>query len=283
MSNNRKRYEFKDGFVKGIPIGLGYIPVSFTFGIMVVSGGLPAWLAIFTSVSNLTSAGQFAGIQLILAGAGYFEIALTIFVINMRYMLMSLSLSQKIEQKTSLRQRLIFGFGITDETFAVASVEKKKLTAEYMYGLITAPILGWTAGTAMGALTSGVLSDRLSAAMGIALYAMFIAIIIPPAKKSLPIFATILEAVAITCLLKYVSLFDFISEGFKIIIATILASGISAALFPVNEEANGGDGDSGENALLEDYGEKRDEESVQEEESSERSELGSKIFRTDIE
>lgn len=287
LSNNKKRYEFKDGFVKGIPIGLGYIPVSFTFGIMVVSGGLPAWLAVFTSVSNLTSAGQFAGIQLILAGTGYIEIALTIFVINMRYMLMSLSLSQKIEQKTSLRQRLIFGFGITDETFAVASVEKKKLTAEYMYGLITAPILGWTAGTAMGALTSGVLSDRLSAAMGIALYAMFIAIIIPPAKKSVPIFMTILEAVVITCILKYVSWFDFISEGFKIIIATIVASGISAVLFPVNDDSDGNAEDFGKNVKTGDgageYEEERDDKSVRQEDSSEHSELKSKILKEDIE
>jgi len=238
-SNSNKAYEFKDGLVKGVPIGLGYLPVSFTFGIMVVSGGLPAWLAIFTSLSNLTSAGQFAGVQLILAGVGYFEIALTVFVINMRYMLMSLALSQKIESGTKLYQRLIFGFGITDEVFAIASVEKKKLTAEYMYGLMTCPIVGWTIGTALGAFTSGILPERLADAMGIALYSMFIAIIIPPAKKSIPILVTILEAVAVTCIFKYVSVFDFISDGFKIILATIIAAGISAVIFPVKDEESG--------------------------------------------
>ena len=228
--------EYRDGFIKGIPICLGYIPVSFTFGLMAVTGGLSRWLTIFTSLSNVTSAGQFAGVQLIFAGAGLFEIALTTFVINMRYMLMSLSLSQKIAEGTALWKRLIFGFGITDEIFAIAAVEKKKLTAAYMFGLMTTPIFGWTLGTTLGAFTSGLLSDRLAAAMGIALYAMFIAIIIPPAKKSKAVLITIIEATAIMCIFKYVRFFDFISDGFKIILATVIAAGISAALFPVKEE-----------------------------------------------
>ena len=228
--------EYRDGFIKGIPICLGYIPVSFTFGLMAVTGGLSRWLTIFTSLSNVTSAGQFAGVQLIFAGAGLFEIALTTFVINMRYMLMSLSLSQKIAEGTALWKRLIFGFGITDEIFAIASVEKKKLTAAYMFGLMTTPIFGWTLGTTLGAFTSGLLSDRLAAAMGIALYAMFIAIIIPPAKKSKAVLITIIEATAIMCIFKDVRFFDFISDGFKIILATVIAAGISAALFPVKEE-----------------------------------------------
>lgn len=228
--------EYRDGFIKGIPVCLGYLPVSFTFGLMAVSGGLARWLTIFTSLSNLTSAGQFAGVQLIFAGAGLFEIALTTFVINMRYMLMSLSLSQKIAEGTQLWKRLIFGFGITDEIFAIASIEKKKLTAAYMFGLMTTPIFGWTLGTALGAFTSGILPARLAAAMGIALYAMFIAIIIPPAKKSKAVMITIIEATVIMCIFKYVHFFDFISDGFKIIIATMFAAGISAAFFPVKEE-----------------------------------------------
>lgn len=238
MLTKETKDEYRDGFIKGIPICLGYIPVSFTFGLMAVTGGLPRWLTIFTSISNVTSAGQFAGVQLIFAGAGLFEIALTTFVINMRYMLMSLALSQKIHEETPLWKRLIFGFAITDEIFAIASVERKKLTASYMFGLMSTPIFGWTLGTALGAFTSGLLSDRLSAAMGIALYAMFIAIIIPPAKKSKAVLITILEATAIMCIFRYVSFFDFISDGFKIIIATVIAAGISAAVFPVKE---GGD------------------------------------------
>ena len=134
--------EFRDGLVKGVPVCLAYLPVSFTFGIMALAGGLPAWLTIFTSLSNLTSAGQFAGVQLIFVDATLVEIALTTLIINLRYMLMSLSLSQRIEKGTPLWKRLIFGFAITDEVFAIASLEKKKITANYMFGLMTTPILG---------------------------------------------------------------------------------------------------------------------------------------------
>ena len=233
--------EFRDGLIKGIPICLGYFPVSFTFGIMTVTGGLPPWLAVFTSLSNLTSAGQFAGVQLIFTGASLFEIGLTTFVINMRYMLMSLSLSQKIDMNTAVWKRLIFGFGITDEIYAIASTEKKTLTAAYMNGLMLTPILGWTAGTAAGAFTSGVLPDRLSDAMGIALYGMFIAIIIPPAKKSIPVLLTVLEAALIMSVFRLFPVFAVISDGFKIILATIIAAGLSAFIFPVDEDSAEGE------------------------------------------
>lgn len=232
-----RKEEYADGFRKGIPIGLGYLPVSFTFGVMAVAGGIPVSLAIFTSLSNLTSAGQFAGTKLIIAGAGYFEIALTTFVINIRYMLMSLALSQKMEEGIGFFRRLLIGYGVTDEVFAIASVEKKKLTAPYMYGLFTAPVIGWTLGTALGALISGLLVDSVANAMGIALYAMFIAIIVPPAKKSKPIVFTILLAVALMILMETVPVFSVISEGFRVIIATILAAGTAAFLFPIREEA----------------------------------------------
>ena len=236
MNENKNISEYRDGLIKGIPVCLAYLPVSFTFGIMAISGGIPAWLAIVTSLSNLTSAGQFAGAQLMFAGATLFEIALTTFVINLRYMLMSLSLSQRIERDTPLWKRMIFGFAITDEIFAIASLEDKKITAEYMFGLMTSPILGWTAGTALGTVASSIMSDRLAAAMGIALYCMFIALIIPPAKKSRAVVATIGEAVAITCILQFVPFFGFISEGFRIIIATVAASAVSALIFPLDEE-----------------------------------------------
>ncbi len=232
-----RKEEYRDGFRKGIPIGLGYLPVSFTFGVMAAAGGIPVSLAVFTSLSNLTSAGQFAGTKLIIAGAGYFEIALTTFVINIRYMLMSLSLSQKMEGGIGFFRRLLIGYGVTDEVFAIASVEKKKLTASYMYGLFTAPVIGWTLGTALGALISGLLVESVANAMGIALYAMFIAIIVPTAKKSRPIIFTILLAVALMVLMQAVPVFAGISEGFRVIIATILAAGAAAFLFPVREEA----------------------------------------------
>ena len=250
LSKGNGMSEFRDGLVKGIPVCLAYLPVSFTFGIMALAGGLPAWLTIFTSLSNLTSAGQFAGVQLIFVDATLVEIALTTLIINLRYMLMSLSLSQKIEKGTPLWKRLIFGFAITDEVFAIASLEKKKITASYMFGLMTTPILGWTTGTALGTIASSIMSDRLAAAMGIALYCMFIALIIPPAKKSRAVVATIAEAVVITCILKYVPIFSFISEGFQIIIATVAASAISAVLFPIKEEDEVGEAHEAEAAEI---------------------------------
>lgn len=145
---------FYEGLKSGIPIGLGYLPVSFTFGFLAVSGGLPVWVAVFISLTNLTSAGQFAGTNLILAGAGYFEVALTTFVINLRYMLMSLSLSQKLDEKTGTGARLALAFGITDETFVVSSLHPGILKASYMLGLITMPILGWNLGTWLGGAIS---------------------------------------------------------------------------------------------------------------------------------
>ena len=224
--------DFACGLKRGVPITLGYIPVGFTFGLMVVTGGLSPWIAVFTSMTNLTSAGQFAGIRVLLAGAGYIEIMLTALVINLRYVLMSLSLTQKVDPKMSLGKRLICSFGITDETFAVAGVEEGRLSFAYLLGLIIGPILAWSGGTALGGLVSTALPPQLGSAMGIALYAMFIALIIPPAVKARPVFGVILISVGINVVLKYVPVFSFISAGFRIIIATIVGAGTSAWLWP---------------------------------------------------
>lgn len=226
--------DFIKGFKNGIPIGLGYIPVSFTFGFMAVSGGLPIWLTVFISMSNLTSSGQFAGTNLILAGASYFEITITTFIINIRYMLMSLSLSQKLKSGIGTIDRLLFSFGITDETFAVASMEKENISSAYMYGLISFPYAGWTLGTILGACATGILPKALQSAMGIALFAMFTALIVPAAKHSKTILCIAFISVATTCILKYVAFFKFISPGFRIIISTFAGAGIGAFLFPDN-------------------------------------------------
>ena len=236
MNSVSRKEEFIDGVKKGIPIGIGYLAVSFTFGIWAVEGGMPIWMVVFISFSNLTSAGQFAGTRLILDAASFFEIGLSVFVINIRYMLMSLALTQKLKEGTRLGQKLIFGFGVTDEVFAVASTRERKVSAPYMYGLISTPIIGWTLGTFLGAVTGNLLPDRLADAMGIALYAMFIAIIIPPAKKSRAIFGAIIISIIITCILKYVPVFSFITDGFAMIIATVIASAVMAVVAPVKEE-----------------------------------------------
>ncbi|MDD6074420.1 MAG: AzlC family ABC transporter permease [Clostridium sp.] len=227
---------FMEGVKSGIPIGMGYLPVSFTFGFLAVSGGLPVWVACFISLTNLTSAGQFAGTNLILAGAGYVEVALTTLVINLRYMLMSLSLSQKLSETTGTLERLVLAFGITDETFVVSSLQPGILKSSYMIGLMTMPIFGWNLGTLLGGSISTLLPQALQNAMGIALYAMFIALIIPAARKSLQVLSVIVMAVTINCLLKYLPVFSFISSGFRVILATILASAYGAWRYPKLED-----------------------------------------------
>lgn len=238
------RREFKKGIKSGLPIGIGYIPVSFTFGFLAVSGGLPIWVAVVISLTNLTSAGQFAGTNLIFAGAGYLEVALTTFVINIRYMLMSLSLSQKLERKTGTLARLALAFGITDETFVVGSLKPGTLTAPFMLGLILMPIAGWNLGTLMGGCISTLLPQALQNAMGIALYAMFIALIIPAAKASVHVLCIICIAVAVQCGLNYIPVFSFLSDGFRVIISTVAAAGLGAWLFL-------GTDDSGETEKIE--------------------------------
>lgn len=233
--NTNKITEYKYGFKKGIPIGLGYLPVSFSFGFMAVNGGLPIWFAVLISITNLTSSGQLAGTNLMIHGGTLLEITLNTLIINLRYFLMSLSLSQKVEKKTSLIHRLIFSFGITDETFALAATEPKNLTSAYMYGLITTPYFGWAIGTLLGACTSNLLPTNLKGAMGIALYAMFIAIIIPPSKKSKPILTIVIMSIAILCIIRYVKFLSFISYGFSIIIATVISAGFGAFMFPISK------------------------------------------------
>lgn len=228
--------EFRYGLKRGLPIALGYVPVSFTFGLMAVSGGIPIWMAVFISLSNLTSAGQFAGTNLIIMGAGFFEITLTTFIINIRYMLMSLSLTQRLDKSMSLTKRLLVGYGVTDEVFSIASMEQGILTFPYLLGLIIGPVIGWTTGTALGAIISAALSDNLSNAMGIALYGMFIAIVLPVAKKSKPVTIIVAISVAVVCILRYVPTFQMISSGFRVIIATIIGAGIGAILFPIADD-----------------------------------------------
>ena len=230
------RSDFRYGFKRGLPITIGYIPVSFAFGLMAVNGGLSPFIAIFISLSNLTSAGQFAGTSLIIAGGSLVEITLTTFVINIRYMLMSLSLSQRLVDHVTLPERMLFSFGITDETFAVASSEEKPLTTSYMLGLIIGPILGWTFGTACGAFLCSALPNSLSNALGIALYGMFLAIIIPPSKHSRKILYIVVIASLLSIVIKYTPLLQEISAGFRVIIVTFITCTIGAILFPIPVE-----------------------------------------------
>jgi len=236
MNSIQNKKDFKLGLKRGIPICLGYLSVSFTFGLLAVNGGIPAWLAIFISISNLTGAGQFACLSLMIAGTNYIEIALTTLIINLRYTLMSISLSQKVDERINTLQRMIFGYAITDEVFSVASVEQGALTFPYMLGLMTLPIVGWVGGTALGTIISSNLPSALSSAMGIAIYGMFIAIMIPPMKGSKPITLVVVIAVVIHLTLYYIPIFSFISGGFRAIIAALIAATIGALLYPLEED-----------------------------------------------
>ncbi|GAA0720032.1 AzlC family ABC transporter permease [Clostridium malenominatum] len=226
---------YSKGFKEGMPIALGYLPISFTFGMMAVNMKLPIWVAVFISMTNLTSAGQFAGIGLISAGAPCLEMALTQFIINMRYALMSLSLSQKADKSMSRFHRILISFGITDEVFAVASGQPYEIGRRYMYGLITAPYFGWALGTFMGAAAGSILPETLRSALSIAIYGMFIAIIIPPAKRYRPVLKVMVASMIISCILRFTPVLNRLSGGFVIIICAVVASALGAKLFPIRE------------------------------------------------
>lgn len=228
--------EFIGGCKKGMPIALGYFPVAFSFGVLVASSGLPLGLATLISLTNLTSSGQFAGISLILANASYLEIAATLLMINARYFLMSLSLSQKIDQNMNTLQRMIISFGITDETFGIASIQQETLTFRFMLGFILLPIIGWTSGTLVGETLMNVLPPVLQSAMGIALYGMFLAIIIPASGKSRAILEVVMISAFISIIFYYVSFFDDMSSGLKLILATMTGAVYGAWRYPLKEE-----------------------------------------------
>lgn len=207
----------------------GYFAVSFSFGILAMQGGLSVIQAALTSLTNMTSSGQFAGLQIIAAGGTLIELILTQVIINMRYSLMSLALSPKLDKKIKLWQRLLIAFANTDEIFAVAMSRERSLTFMYMAGLQILPILGWTAGTAIGAIAGNLLPAALTAALGIALYGMFIAVVVPVARRSRPVLLSALIAIAISCVLYVLK----VSAGISIIVSTVAASALMAFLRPI--------------------------------------------------
>jgi predicted branched-subunit amino acid permease len=236
MSNSTSPYTFRNGISDSIPIGLGYLSVSFGFGVAAATGGLSPLIAIIISLTNMTSAGQVAGVAVMMAAGGLVEMALTQLTINLRYSLMSISLSQKLDASFSLIHRAICGFGITDEIFAVASSKKGSIGPRYLYGLILLPYLSWSLGTVLGALAGSLLPDALKNALGIAIFGMFIAIVLPDAKKSLGVALASLISAAISCALYYIPVFSSIGSGFSIIICALIASAVVAALCPIKDE-----------------------------------------------
>ena len=227
---------YRTGVCRGLPVGMGYFSVSFGFGAMAAANGIGALDATLISASNLTSAGQFAGLTLILAASGLWELILTQLVINSRYALMSLALSQKMGGRIGILPRIFIAFFNTDEIFALAMAEKTPLTTAFMLGLGTLPFIGWTSGTLLGALAGSVLPLMVRTALGVMLYGMFIAIVVPPAKEEKAVLAACMMALVLSCLFTWVPVLNTVSAGISIVICTVAAAALCAWLFPIPDE-----------------------------------------------
>ncbi|MBQ3063329.1 MAG: AzlC family ABC transporter permease [Clostridia bacterium] len=233
-----KKSYFLRGIRDGMPIAIGYFAVAFALGIKATAAGLTALQSALLSLLNLTSAGEAAGITLLGAGTTYIELAFTQLVINARYLLMSCALSQKIAPKESILHRLLVGYGVTDEIFGVSAAQETPLSPYYSYGAIAVAAPGWTLGTLLGAVMGNILPTRAVAALGVALFAMFLAIILPPARKSRVIAGLVAISMAasagLTFICQHFSLTWF-TEGFRIITLTVVISLGAALLFPLKE------------------------------------------------
>lgn len=227
---------FLKGIKDGLPICFGYLSVAFAFGITCIGSGLSMFEAVAISMTNVTSAGQLAGVPIIVAGGSFIELAIAQFVINLRYSLMSVSLSQKFDKSIKLIDRFILAFVNTDEVFGVASSQEGKLCKPYMYGLIITPYVGWSMGTLLGAFAGDVLPAMLTSALGIAIYGMFIAIVLVPSKKSKSTAFCVLFAIALSCIFYFVPVLHKIPQGFTIIICAVIASTLFSIIAPVKTE-----------------------------------------------
>ena len=234
---NRKLWLLR-GMRDGVPIGLGYFAVAFALGIKAVAASITPIQSLWMSLCNVTSAGEAAAIALLGAGTTYVELAFTQLVINIRYLLMSCSLSQKIAPETSVLHRLLIGYGVTDEIFGISMAQEGKLSPYYSYGAILVAAPSWAVGTLLGALLGNILPAAATSALGVALYAMFLAIILPPARKSRVIAGLVGVSMLLSAALAFACRafgWTGFTEGFRIITLTVLISLAAAILFPVKE------------------------------------------------
>lgn len=237
-----KKTLFLRGISDGIPICLGYLSVAFAFGIFSVGSGLSIWESVLISVTNVTSAGQLAGVPIIASGGSLFEMAASQLVINLRYALMSVSLSQKLDASVTLPHRAFIAFVNTDEVFAIASAQEGRIGRTYLYGLILPPFLGWSFGTLLGAAAGDVLPSLLTSALGIAIYGMFIAIVTPQVKRSRAAALCIAIAAGLSCLFRFLPVLSEVPSGFVIIVCAVISSAVLAFAAPLElaqEDANG--------------------------------------------
>ncbi len=228
--------DFKDGCRDAVPICLGYIAVSFAFGIEASKIGMSTFQAAVTSLLNVTSAGQFSALEIIARNGSFVELAILQLIINLRYMLMSCALSQKLDPKVSTLHRMGISYGVTDEIFGLSVLKKGTLYPLYSYGLIIISVFGWVLGTTMGAFSGQLMPARLISCLGLAIYGMFIAIIIPDTRTSKAVMAVVLGSMGMSLVFNKVPLIaDNISSGFRIIIITIVVAAIAALMSPVSE------------------------------------------------
>ena len=233
MKSNRDWY--LQGAHDGLPIAMGYLAVSFTLGIAARNMGLGAFPASLMSITNLTSAGQFAALGLIPAGTSYVEMACTQLIINLRYFLMSCALSQKLDPDMHFFHRLLVAYGVTDEIFGISIGSGRMLNPFYTYGAISVAAPSWTLGTFLGVVSGNVLPARVLNALNVALYGMFIAVIVPPARKQKVLAGLVAVSMAASLLFTLLPVVSQISTGMRIIILTVLVAGAGAILFPVEE------------------------------------------------
>lgn len=226
---------FFEGLRDGIPIALGYFAVAFSLGIAYRNVGITAFQGFLTSITNATSAGQFAAVSIIAGNAPYLEMALTTLVINARYFLMSAALSQKLSPKMPFFHRFIFGAAVTDELFGINIGRPGYLNPYYYYGAALAAVPSWAAGTAVGIIAGNMLPSRIVSALAVALYGMFLAVIIPPARKNKIIFALVLCSFIASLVATMWAPLAALSGGTRIIVLTVTISAIAAWFFPSNE------------------------------------------------
>lgn len=229
------KYWFLKGIRDSVPICLGYFAVSLTLGIAAVEAGMTPVQASLTSFLLNASAGEFIGFTLIKGGAGYLEVMIMEAVANARYFLMSCALSQKIDPKASLIKRLIMGYDVTDEIFGISIAAPGKLDPFYNFGAMTTALPGWALGTLVGAILGGILPGRIISALGVALYGMFIAVFVPPARKNKVVFSLVVISFIASFVFSSFEIFSQIPEGIRIILLTVIISLAAAVFFPHTE------------------------------------------------
>lgn len=231
-----RQADWRRGMRDGMPICLGYIAVSFTFGLAARASGLAPLQALAMSVTNLTSAGQFAALGIIAAGGPYLELAAAQLIINLRYCLMSCALAQKLPSGTRFAHRFFMAYGVTDEIFGVGVACEGPLSPWYMYGAISVAMPGWALGTLIGVVCGSVLPARMLSALGVALYGMFLAIILPPARKNRVLAGLVALSMLASLAASKAPLLSQLSGGGRIILLTLILGGLAAWLFPLPDQ-----------------------------------------------